>query len=101
MIPDSFFDATIPDTLDITVRLNTNITNEISDARVVALETARTWPTRDGGIMLEADELNRRDICRQRSLMKYIAVMVFGDGELSEDGYAIEWTEIPTAASAQ
>ena len=34
----SFFDATIPDTLDITVRLNTNITNDISDARVVIAE---------------------------------------------------------------
>ena len=32
---DSFFDATIPAMLDITVQLNTNITNEISDARVV------------------------------------------------------------------
>ena len=40
----SFFDATIPAMLDITVQLNTNITNEISDERVVKLEDGdRTW----------------------------------------------------------
>ena len=39
---DSFFDATIPATLDITVQLNTNITNEIDDARVVKLEGSAT-----------------------------------------------------------
>ena len=49
---DSFFDATIPEMLEITVQLNTNITNEISDARVVKLETAAPG-YQDGGIMLD------------------------------------------------
>ena len=40
----SFFDATIPAMLDITVQLNTNITNEVSDARVVKAAEAKTTP---------------------------------------------------------
>ena len=48
---DSFFDATIPEMLDITVQLNTNITNEISDARVVKLE-ADDPGYQDGGIRI-------------------------------------------------
>ena len=51
---DSFFDATIPAMLDITVQLNTNITNEVSDARVVKLETEAPG-YQDGGIFLDAN----------------------------------------------
>ena len=52
----SFFDATIPAMLDITVQLNTNITNEISDERVVKAVDGDGPPSyQDGRIMLNAD----------------------------------------------
>ena len=43
--------------LDITVQLNTNITNEVDDARVVTLEDA-ALEYQDGGIMLNANNLS-------------------------------------------
>ena len=62
VIPDSFFDATIPLMLDITVQLNTNITNEISDERVVkALEADDPPDYQDGGIRLVANNLSFSD----------------------------------------
>ena len=59
----SFFDATIPDTLDITVQLNTNITNDLTDARVVIAtdgDGVSEGPPgyQDGGILLDAHNLN-------------------------------------------
>ena len=51
----SFFDATIPAMLDITVELNTNITNAIGDDAVVKLETA-PLTYESGGIDLVAHE---------------------------------------------
>ena len=54
----SFFDATIPEMLDITVRLNTNITNEVNDLRVVKAADGDNAPGyQDGGITLNADQL--------------------------------------------
>ena len=96
----SFFDATIPAMLDITVQLNTNITNEVSDARVVKATDGDEAPGyQDGGITLNADNLNvDGDIYRQR-LTPIRPRYNFGDGELSDDGDAIEWTEIPTSGA--
>ena len=53
----SFFDATIPEMLDITVQLNTNITNEISDERVVRRSSAAAPGYQEGGIWLDAKVL--------------------------------------------
>ena len=81
----SFFDATIPATLDITVELNTHITNAIGDDAVVKLETA-PLTYESGGIDLVAHEADSN---------QPITDDKFTDGELSDDGNAIEWTEIP------
>ena len=87
----SFFDATIPEMLDITVRLNTNITNEISDERVVLREDDAP-DYQDGHIMLEANDLDGATF----TIGGTFAATNFGGGELTEDGDAIEWTEIAT-----
>ena len=97
----SFFDATIPDTLDITVQLNTNITNDLDDARVVIAkdgdEIAGPPGYQDGGILLDADQLNASFSFEADTT---ISAANFGDGELTEDGDAIEWTDIPTSAGS-
>ena len=91
---DSFFDATIPEMLDITVQLNTNITNEISDARVVKAVDGEGPPSyQDGGIMLNGQTLTGDDF----TITGTVEAAMFGDGELSDDGDAIEWTQIATA----
>ena len=87
------FDADIPDELNITLELNTNITNEVSDARVVALEDAAPG-YQDGGIMLDPDTLSATFAVVDDDV---IAAAAFGGGELTEDGDAIEWTEIATS----
>ena len=80
--------------LDITVQLNTNITNEISDARVVkAVEAAAPPSYQDGGIMLNGQTLSGDRVYHRRNGR---GGHDFGDGELSDDGDAIEWTEIAT-----
>ena len=93
----SFFDATIPAMLDITVQLNTNITNEVSDARVVKAADGDVAPGyQDGGIVLNADELGGSGESFTVTTTEVLAAN-FTDGELSDDGNAIEWTEIPTS----
>ena len=55
------FEADIPDELNITVELNTNITNEISDARVVKAgdgDADAAIGYQEGGIILDANNLN-------------------------------------------
>ena len=96
----SFFDATIPDTLDITVRLNTNITNDISDARVVIVWTAMASRTLLATRMAELCWTPINSIGMTFTTGATIAAANFGDGELTEDGDAIEWTDIPTSAAA-
>ena len=87
------FEADIPDELNITLKLNTNITNEISDERVVKAEDGDDAPGyQDGGIRLNADELNATFAVTTSG----ITTAMFGGGELTEDGDAIEWTEIDT-----
>ena len=91
----SFFDATIPDTLDITVQLNTNITNEISDARVVTAVVGDADDLigyQEGGIVLDAHSLTQGTFAEDDDL----PIANFGDGELTEDGTTIEWTKIAT-----
>ena len=83
--------------LDITVQLNTNITNEISDARVVKLEalaeTGRPWlPGWRNYVEWPGAHHDRFYHRRRRTVM----ADMFGDGELSDDGDAIEWTGITT-----
>ena len=88
------FDADIPDELNITLELNTNITNEISDERVVKAEDGDVpGGYQDGGIRLNADNLDT-DFTVDNSP---ITAAMFGGGELTEDGNAIEWTEIATS----
>ena len=90
----SFFDATIPAMLDITVQLNTNITNEISDERVVKADLTEAPGYQEGGIMLEAFNLDETSFTVNQTPVPAIN---FGGGELTEDGDAIEWTEIATS----
>ena len=93
----SFFDATIPATLDITVELNTNITNEVSDARVVKAADGDDAPGyQDGGIALNADELGGSGETFTVTTAE-VPAMNFGGGELTEDGDTIEWTKIATS----
>ena len=83
--------------LDITVQLNTNITNQISDARVVtAAEGGVDAPIgyQDGGIRLVAKDLTSPNFMIGPPFV--VTEENFGDGELSDDGDAIEWTEIDT-----
>ena len=79
------FAADIPEELKIAVELNTRITNAIGDDAVVKLETA-PLTYESGGIDLVAHEADSN---------QPITDDKFTDGELSDDGNAIEWTEIP------
>ena len=79
------FAADIPEDLKIAVELNTRITNAIGDDAVVKLETA-PLTYESGGIDLVAHEADSN---------QPITDDKFTDGELSDDGNAIEWTEIP------
>ena len=86
------FAADIPEELKIAVELNTRITNAIGDERVVKLETA-PLTYESGGIDLVAHELDADSAFADSS--QPITDDKFTDGELSDDGNAIEWTEIP------
>ena len=79
------FAADIPEELKIAVELNTRITNAIGDDAVVKLETA-PLTYESGGIDLVAHEADSN---------QPITDDKFTDGELSDDGTTIEWTEIP------
>ena len=79
------FAADIPEELKIAVELNTRITNAIGDDAVVKLETA-PLTYESGGIDLVAHKADSN---------QPITDDKFTDGELSDDGNAIEWTEIP------
>ena len=79
------FAADIPEELKIAVELNTRITNAIGDDAVVKLETV-PLTYESGGIDLVAHEADSN---------QPITDDKFTDGELSDDGNAIEWTEIP------
>ena len=87
------FDADIPDELNITLELNTNITNEISDERVVNAVLTEAPGYQDGGIWLDANDLDSDFTVGSGT----IAAAMFGGGELTEDGDAIEWTKIATS----
>ena len=90
---DSFgFAADIPEELKIAVELNTRITNAIGDDAVVKLETA-PLTYESGGIDLVAHELDAAAAFADSN--QPITDDKFTDGELSDDGNAIEWTEIP------
>ena len=89
------FEADIPDELNITLELNTNITNEISDARVVKAADGDADDAigyQEGGIVLDANPLNEDFGVTTTG----IDAAMFGGGELTEDGNAIEWTKIAT-----
>ena len=81
------FAADIPEELKIAVELNTRITNAIGDDAVVKLETA-PLTYESGGIDLVAHKADSN---------QPITDDKFTDGELSDDGTTIEWTEIPAA----
>ena len=86
------FAADIPEELKIAVELNTRITNAIGDDAVVKLETA-PLTYESGGIDLVAHELDAAAAFADSN--QPITDDKFTDGELSDDGNAIEWTEIP------
>ena len=88
------FIADIPATLEIAVELNTRITNEISDERAVKLETS-PLTYESGGIYLVAHELDADAAFADSNQNQAITDDKFTDGKLSDDGNAIEWTEIP------
>ena len=90
---DSFgFAADIPEELKIAVELNTRITNAIGDDAVVKLETT-PLTYESGGIDLVAHELDAAAAFADSN--QPITDDKFTGGELSDDGNAIEWTEIP------
>ena len=84
-----------PGVLEIAVELNTRITNEISDERIVKLETDNTVNYESRGIVLVAHELDENS--RFADSNQPITDDKFTNGELSEDGTTLEWTEIPAA----
>ena len=86
------FAADIPEELKIAVELNTRITNAIGDDAVVKLETA-PLTYESGGIDLVAHELDADAAFADSN--QPITDDKFTDGELSDDGTTIEWTEIP------
>ena len=86
------FAADIPEELNIAVELNTRITNAIGDDAVVKLETA-PLSYESGGIDLMAHELDADAAFADSN--QPITDDKFTDGELSDDGTTIEWTEIP------
>ena len=88
------FAADIPEELKIAVELNTRITNEISDERAVKLETS-PLTYESGGIYLVAHELDADAAFADSNQNQAITDDKFTDGKLSDDGNAIEWTEIP------
>ena len=92
---DFGFEADIPEDIRLTVTLNTNITNEISDERVVKLEEdARTYSS--GGIELEGDELETDGALGTTPIGNENFTAGAKDGELTEDGDTLEW-EFPSA----
>ena len=92
---DFGFEADIPENIQLTVELNTNITNEISDERVVKLEEeARTYSS--GGIELEGDELGEDGALTTSPIDNAMFTAGDKDGELTEDGDTLEW-EFPSA----
>ena len=86
------FAADIPEELKIAVELNTRITNAIGDDAVVKIETA-PLTYESGGIDLVAHELDADAAFADSN--QSITDDKFTDGELSDDGTTIEWTEIP------
>ena len=86
------FAADIPEELKIAVELNTRITNAIGGDAVVKLETA-PLTYESGGIDLVAHELDADAAFADSN--QSITDDKFTDGELSDDGTTIEWTEIP------
>ena len=93
------FQADIPDELDITVELNTPITNEVSQDRIVEATLTAAPAYDEGGILLEGHKL---DATFAVDTGEVLAATVFAGtdpigGELTEDGTAIEWTKIPTS----
>ena len=92
---DFGFEADIPEDIQLTVTLNTNITNEISDERVVKLEDeARTYSS--GGIELEGDQLGTDGALTEIPIDSEMFTAGDMDGELTEDGDSLEW-EFPSA----
>ena len=93
---ESFFDQTIPETIDIAVVLNTNITNEIEDDREVILaeDDAMELAYSSGGIRLEGFDLDSSGMITTSDIA---STMFAGDdgGKLSDDGDTITWSEIP------
>ena len=81
---DFGFEADIPEDIQLTVTLNTNITNEISDERVVKLEDeARTYSS--GGIELEGDQLGTDGALTEIPIDSEMFTAGDMDGELTED----------------
>ena len=102
----------IPDFIDIAVELNTNITNEITDAtRVVTIEDIMGDPalriaakipysgTNSEGIGLVAHQLTARDVVGDAAIepVMFVGGTPAVGAKLSKDGTTIEWTKIPKA----
>ena len=88
---DFGFGSDIPEKLKLVVELSTNITNTISDERVVKLEDADDLPLdyQSGGIDLVATTLDADGGFDANNTG--ITDDLFGNGELGEDGRMIEW----------
>ena len=98
--------AAVPPMIDISVELNTNITNSIDDDRMVQvkaldLDEGEMLGYSDAEIALEGFELatgtpptvSTTELANQADL-----VALFGEGELSDDGATITWEEIASTS---
>ena len=90
-----FGTTTVPTSFKIALELNTRITNEINDSRVVQMATMSTADVTantytDGGITLMGQNLDADGAIDANG--GDIAAANFGNGKLSDDGTMIEWT---------
>ena len=85
----------VPEKIDISVRLNAPITNDVNTAGVVMVSGDDEMPGySDGDLVLMAVELD--DAMGAPDVNSPIADSVFGDGKLSDDDLTIEWKDVVT-----
>ena len=85
----------VPEKIDISVRLNAPITNDINTAGVVMVSDVDTAPDySDGDLVLMA--VNLSNAMGAPDVDSPILDSVFGDGKLSDDDLTIVWKDVLT-----